>query len=45
VKPSQNDLVDHIGLIAEAAKRDRNLANSKVCMENFQSFWSLGFLN
>ncbi|CAN8252908.1 unnamed protein product [Cochlearia groenlandica] len=31
VKPSQNDLVDHIDLIAEATKRDvENLAKSKV---------------
>ncbi|XP_006279466.2 protein ENHANCED DOWNY MILDEW 2 [Capsella rubella] len=32
VKPSQNDLVDHIGLIAEAAKRDVNLAKSKFIL-------------
>lgn len=32
VKPSQNDLVDHMDLIAEAVKRDDvNLAKSKVC--------------
>ncbi|XP_019092074.1 PREDICTED: protein ENHANCED DOWNY MILDEW 2-like [Camelina sativa] len=32
VKPSQNDLVDHIDLIAEAAKRDVNLAESKFIL-------------
>ncbi|KAG7538033.1 Zinc finger PHD-type [Arabidopsis suecica] len=32
VKPSQNDLVDHIDLIAEAAKRDVNLAKSKFIL-------------
>lgn len=41
MKPSQNDLVDHIDLIAEAAKRDVNLAKSKVSMENFLTFWSV----
>uniref|UniRef100_A0A1J3GNX8 PHD finger-containing protein n=1 Tax=Noccaea caerulescens TaxID=107243 RepID=A0A1J3GNX8_NOCCA len=32
VKPSQNDLVDHTDLIAEAVKRDVNLAKSKFIL-------------
>ncbi|GAV87260.1 DNMT1-RFD domain-containing protein [Cephalotus follicularis] len=32
VRPSQNDLVDHISLISEAVKRDDNLAESKVLL-------------
>ncbi|ESQ42912.1 hypothetical protein EUTSA_v10012452mg [Eutrema salsugineum] len=32
VKPSQNDLVDHIDLIAEAVKRDGKLAKSKFIL-------------
>lgn len=39
VKPSQNDLVDHVDLIAEAVKRDINLARSKVSRENLLSFF------
>lgn len=38
VKPSQNDLVDHTDLIAEAVKRDVNLAKSKVSNENLLTF-------
>ena len=32
VKPSQNDLVDHLKLIGEAVKSYDSLAKSKVCM-------------
>lgn len=30
--PSENDLVDHAILISEAVKRDKVLANAKVCV-------------
>ncbi|KAK9284748.1 hypothetical protein L1049_023925 [Liquidambar formosana] len=33
VKPSQNDLLDHIPLIGEAAKRDKDLEKSKYLLE------------
>lgn len=41
VKPSQNDLVDHIDLIAEATKRDVNLEKSKVSRDDLLTFWSV----
>ena len=31
VMPSENDVLDHVWLIREAAKRDEDLAKSKVC--------------
>lgn len=31
VEPSENDLLDHMPIIREAAARDKDLANSKVC--------------
>ena len=34
-KPSQKDLLDHVHLIGEAAKRDAVLAKSKVCISFF----------
>lgn len=41
MKPSQNDLVDHIDLISEAAERDVNLGKSKVSIQNFLTFCSV----
>lgn len=38
MKPSQNDLVDHIDLIGEAVKRDGKLSKSKVRKENSADF-------
>jgi len=35
VRPSQNDLVDHLPLISEAIKRDDTLVKSKVCIAFF----------
>lgn len=30
VEPSENDLLDHMPIIREAAERDKDLVNSKV---------------
>lgn len=38
MKPSQNDLVDHIDVIAEAVKRDGKLSKSKVSTETSADF-------
>lgn len=32
VRPSENDLIDHMNFIREAVKRDETLGNSKVCI-------------
>lgn len=32
VRPSENDLIDHMNFIREAVKRDEMLAKSKVCV-------------
>lgn len=33
VMPSQNDILNHMTLMGEAAKRDAGLAKSKVCIQ------------
>ena len=32
IRPSENDLVDHLSFIREAVKRDETLGKSNVCL-------------